>query len=75
MDSGVRPCRPGRALAPWLALVIFLAVPPFIWPHSWLLAYLAQSATMIVFALSYNLLLGRRGCCRSDTPRLRGSAR
>ncbi|MPW09452.1 branched-chain amino acid ABC transporter permease [Paraburkholderia sp. CNPSo 3155] len=61
MDSGVRPCSPGRALAPWLALVIFLAVPPFIWPHSWLLAYLAQSATMIVFALSYNLLLGETG--------------
>ena len=51
----------GRALAPWLALVAFLAVPPFIWPHSWLLAYLAQSATMIVFALSYNLLLGATG--------------
>ncbi|WP_233850613.1 branched-chain amino acid ABC transporter permease [Paraburkholderia sp. HD33-4] len=50
-----------RALAPWLALVAFLAVPPFIWPHSWLLAYLAQSATMIVLALSYNLLLGETG--------------
>ncbi|SIT44773.1 ABC-type branched-chain amino acid transport system, permease component [Paraburkholderia ribeironis] len=51
----------GRALAPWLALVVFLAVPPFVWPQSWLLAYLAQSATMIVFALSYNLLLGETG--------------
>jgi branched-chain amino acid transport system permease protein len=40
---------------------MFLAVPPFIWPQSWLLAYLAQSATMIVFALSYNLLLGETG--------------
>lgn len=50
-----------RALAPWLALVGFLAVPPFVWPQSWLLAYLAQSATMIVFALSYNLLLGATG--------------
>lgn len=48
-------------LAPWLALVLFLAVPPFIWPQSWLLAYLAQSAAMIVFALSYNLLLGETG--------------
>jgi branched-chain amino acid transport system permease protein len=59
------PCAPasrrGLALAPWFALVAFLAVPPFIWPHSWLLAYLAQSATMIVFALSYNLLLGEAG--------------
>ena len=50
-----------RALAPWLALVVFLVAPPFVWPQSWLLAYLAQSATMIVFALSYNLLLGETG--------------
>ena len=41
--------------------MLFLALPPFIWPQSWLLAYLAQSATMIVFALSYNLLLGETG--------------
>jgi branched-chain amino acid transport system permease protein len=40
---------------------MILVVPPFIWPQSWLLAYLAQSATMIVFALSYNLLLGETG--------------
>ncbi|CAB3796900.1 branched-chain amino acid ABC transporter permease [Paraburkholderia fynbosensis] len=59
------PAPPVRALwrtvAPWLALVAFLAVPPFVWPQSWLLAYLAQSAAMIVFALSYNLLLGETG--------------
>jgi len=53
--------RKRRSLAPWCALIAFLAVPPFVWPHSWLLAYLAQSATMIVFALSYNLLLGETG--------------
>ncbi|MFM0337764.1 branched-chain amino acid ABC transporter permease [Paraburkholderia fungorum] len=50
-----------RLTAPWLALVLFLVVPPFVWPQSWLLAYLAQTATMIVFALSYNLLLGETG--------------
>ncbi|ASL45221.1 hypothetical protein bAD24_I17245 [Burkholderia sp. AD24] len=50
-----------RQSAPWLALVFLLAVPPFVWPQSWLLAYLAQTATMIVFALSYNLLLGATG--------------
>src|SRR5580704_17475733 len=50
-----------RRFAPWLALVLFLAVPPFVWPQSWLLAYLAQTATMIVFALSFNLLLGETG--------------
>ena len=40
-----------RTCAPWLALVAFLALPPFVWPQSWLLAYLAQSATMIVFVV------------------------
>lgn len=50
-----------RKSAPWLALILLLAVPPFVWPQSWLLAYLAQTATMIVFALSYNLLLGATG--------------
>ncbi|WP_410836106.1 branched-chain amino acid ABC transporter permease [Paraburkholderia sp. SIMBA_030] len=50
-----------RLIAPWLALVAFLTVPPLVWPQSWLLAYLAQTATMIVFALSYNLLLGETG--------------
>jgi branched-chain amino acid transport system permease protein len=61
VESGAPRRNGGRAIAPWLALVAFLAVPPLIWPHSWLLAYLAQSATMIVFALSYNLLLGETG--------------
>ncbi|WP_258167757.1 branched-chain amino acid ABC transporter permease [Paraburkholderia sp. BL21I4N1] len=50
-----------RKSAPWLALILLLAIPPFVWPQSWLLAYLAQTATMIVFALSYNLLLGATG--------------
>ncbi|WP_424449957.1 ABC transporter permease subunit, partial [Paraburkholderia kirstenboschensis] len=50
-----------RRLAPWLALILLLAAPPLIWRQSWLLAYLAQTATMIVFALSYNLLLGEAG--------------
>jgi len=59
--SATAPRAVWRVLAPWLALILFLAVPPFVWPQSWLLAYLAQTATMIVFALSYNLLLGETG--------------
>ncbi|MDR3099456.1 MAG: branched-chain amino acid ABC transporter permease [Paraburkholderia sp.] len=55
--------------APWLALAALLGVPPLVsaWlspagvPQGWLLACLAQAATMIVFALSYNLLLGETG--------------
>ena len=48
--------RPALVLIAALALA---AVPSS--SQSWLLAYLAQTATMIVFALSYNLLLGETG--------------
>ncbi|SAK41182.1 branched-chain amino acid ABC transporter permease [Caballeronia ptereochthonis] len=44
-----------------IALILALALPPLIFHQSWLLAYLAQTATLIVFALSYNLLLGETG--------------
>ncbi|PVX68694.1 branched-chain amino acid ABC transporter permease [Paraburkholderia unamae] len=58
-----------RACAPWLVLAACLIVPPLVgaWlspalaPQGWLLACLAQAATMVVFALSYNLLLGETG--------------
>jgi branched-chain amino acid transport system permease protein len=57
---------PTRSLASrhrllWFALIAFLAAPLVAGSQSWLLAYLAQTATMIVFALSYNLLLGETG--------------
>ncbi|WP_250451892.1 branched-chain amino acid ABC transporter permease [Caballeronia sp. ATUFL_M2_KS44] len=45
----------------FVALIAFLALPPLVVDQSWLLAYLAQTATLIVFALSYNLLLGETG--------------
>ena len=50
-----------RHALPWLLLVAGLALPPVLTSQSWLLAYLAQTATMIVFALSFNLLLGETG--------------
>lgn len=50
-----------RHALPWLLLVAGLAFPPVFTSQSWLLAYLAQTATMIVFALSFNLLLGETG--------------
>ncbi|MGF6755175.1 branched-chain amino acid ABC transporter permease [Paraburkholderia sp. GAS42] len=50
-----------RSSLPWLALIALFAVPPLLSSQSWLLAYLAQTASMIVFALSYNLLLGETG--------------
>ncbi|QIE24465.1 branched-chain amino acid ABC transporter permease [Caballeronia sp. SBC2] len=52
---------PLRQALPWLLLVAGLAFPPVFTSQSWLLAYLAQTATMIVFALSFNLLLGATG--------------
>jgi branched-chain amino acid transport system permease protein len=50
-----------RQALPWLLLVAGLALPPVFTSQSWLLAYLEQTATMIVFALSFNLLLGETG--------------
>ena len=50
-----------RQALPWLLLVAGLALPPVFTSQSWMLAYLAQTATMIVFALSFNLLLGETG--------------
>lgn len=50
-----------RSGFPWVVLIVGLALPPVLSSQSWLLAYLAQTATMIVFALSFNLLLGETG--------------
>src|SRR5581483_2730180 len=46
---------------PWMALAVLLAAPLFFAHERWLFAYFAQAAAMIVFALSYNLLLGETG--------------
>ncbi len=55
-----RPSR-WRAALPWIAFGLLLVVPPCLSNQSWLVAWLAQTAAMIVFALSYNLLLGGVG--------------
>lgn len=55
---------PGRRLgasAPWIIGALLLAAPIAMVNDSWMFAYLAQAAAMIVFALSYNLLLGETG--------------
>ncbi|MDR5779886.1 branched-chain amino acid ABC transporter permease [Caballeronia sp. LZ065] len=56
MRKSIRP-----AMFAYIALLAALALPPMFSTQSWLLAYLAQTATLIVFALSYNLLLGETG--------------
>lgn len=51
-----------RMLAPWAAMIAMFAAPlATAGDHRSLLAYLAQTAAMIVLALSYNLLLGETG--------------
>lgn len=45
----------------WVWVAVLLAAPFVFVRESWLFAYLAQAAAMIVFALSYNLLLGETG--------------
>ncbi|HWT36015.1 MAG TPA: branched-chain amino acid ABC transporter permease, partial [Paraburkholderia sp.] len=59
--SASRRIRTLRAALPWIALALLLVVPPCVSAQSWLVAWLAQTAAMIVFALSYNLLLGGAG--------------
>lgn len=46
---------------PWLLMAVLLAAPFAFVRESGLFAYLAQACAMIVFALSYNLLLGETG--------------
>jgi branched-chain amino acid transport system permease protein len=47
--------------ARWALFAGCLAVPAWLWPHGWMLAYLAQTAALVVLALSYNLQLGTCG--------------
>lgn len=62
-EPGAPIVRGGARLSavPWVALAFLLALPLVVVRESWLLAYFAQAAAMIVFALSYNLLLGETG--------------
>ncbi|MBU9216246.1 ABC transporter permease subunit [Burkholderia gladioli] len=53
--------RRSREAAGWLALVGLLVLPALIWPQGAVLAWLAQTAALVVLALSYNLLLGSTG--------------
>ncbi|MBU9422417.1 branched-chain amino acid ABC transporter ATP-binding protein/permease [Burkholderia gladioli] len=53
--------RRSREAAGWLALVGLLVLPALIWPQGAVLAWLAQTAALVVLALSYNLLPGSTG--------------
>ncbi|RQR27251.1 branched-chain amino acid ABC transporter permease [Burkholderia sp. Bp9143] len=45
----------------WVLFVVCLVLPAWLWPHGAVLGYLAQTAALVVLALSYNLQLGTTG--------------
>ncbi len=50
-----------RAASPWLAACILVVVLPFVFSSSSAITIMNQMAITIVFALSYNMLLGQGG--------------
>ncbi|KVH32071.1 branched-chain amino acid ABC transporter permease [Burkholderia cepacia] len=48
-------------LARWSLFAACVALPAWLWPHGAVLGYLAQTAALVVLALSYNLQLGTTG--------------
>ena len=49
------------ALAPWLAFAVILAAAPRVFPSATALTMMSVMGVMIIFALSYNMLLGQTG--------------
>jgi branched-chain amino acid transport system permease protein len=52
---------PLRAASPWLAAIALVIVLPFVFSDSSAITIMNQMAITIVFALSYNMLLGQGG--------------
>jgi branched-chain amino acid transport system permease protein len=50
-----------RSLAPWLAIAILFVAAPHIFASGSALTMMSVMGTMIIFALSYNMLLGQTG--------------
>jgi len=62
--GGLRPTGPAamvRLAAPWIVLAVAFAVLPMIFASGSALTMLSLMGIMIVFALSYNMLLGETG--------------
>ena len=49
------------ALAPWLTFAVILAAAPRVFPSATALTMMSLMGVMIIFALSYNMLLGQTG--------------
>ncbi|MBU9679992.1 branched-chain amino acid ABC transporter permease [Burkholderia multivorans] len=52
---------PFAAFARWALFAGCLVLPAWLWPQGAVLGYLAQTASLVVLALSYNLQLGTTG--------------
>ena len=50
-----------RTLAPWVLIIIVMALAPRVFPSGTALTMMSVMGTMIIFALSYNMLLGQTG--------------
>ena len=50
-----------RLLAPWLALAVLFAVVPHVFASGSAMTMMSVMGTMIIYALSYNMLLGQTG--------------
>jgi len=50
-----------RRIIFWAAAVLFFALLPFVFTQSFALSMLSQMGIAIIFALSYNMLLGQTG--------------
>ncbi|MBY4791093.1 branched-chain amino acid ABC transporter permease, partial [Burkholderia dolosa] len=53
--------RSGSGIVRWALFAACVALPAWLWPHGAVLGYLAQTAALVVLALSYNLQLGTTG--------------
>lgn len=53
--------RIGVTLAPWIGLAAAFALAPLVFPSSTSLTMMSVMGVMIIFALSYNMLLGQTG--------------
>jgi branched-chain amino acid transport system permease protein len=50
-----------RALTPWVTLAVLFLAAPLIFPSATALTMMSLMGVMIIFALSYNILLGQTG--------------
>ena len=60
-SAGMTPVLTTRRIVFWVALALTFAVLPLIFTQSFALSMLSQMGIAVIFALSYNMLLGQTG--------------